>query len=433
MKISKLEVFVVCVYLFLELASFIGLAFPVRIVGQNLLNHRLWAIMALILFLLRDPGIFLRKSMFIVYLYFLIYFLLHSLGHYDLQAGRSSRFALFANQHFPLLVAVAFSERFFYEQDKANIRLFLRVAIIALVVASVASIAVTIRYPQAVRGNEIAYIRGDDSLYRRLGLGGYDLFTGLPFLLPLLVYNFKHQLNMTLRSRWYWLLLIFVFVTCVYTGAIVAPLFMGVVLLFLGFLGRRRFSANRWLIMTILLLFFIIPGRFWGGLIFSVGDVIKNREVRTKVYDLGIFLSEGSGIEETGEWESSTNLMETRLARAPRSIETFLKSPLIGVGELEDDLAAIEHLFWLGMLAQFGILGAFPLVWLFIYTIRRNLARFDEEYKYYYLVAVLGYIGLGFIKVTGGWLMYLMIFFLVPNMLYYYGTKAQEHNLVTTE
>jgi len=317
------------------------------------------------------------------------------------------------------LFAVALGERFRNQGDSKEMRILLRVALAALFVASLASIIVTILYPQAVRGNELAFIRSDESIYRKLGLGGYDLFTGLPFILPLLVFQYKSKLMPTLRKKWFWAILIVVYTYCVYKGAIVAPFFMAVILLFLAVLGRRRFSYNKWPILGLLLLVAITPGRFWGGMLNSIGQAIPNNEIQAKVYDLGTLLNEGASFEDSSDWERSTNRIEGRLTRVTTSLQVFARSPLIGVGSLQGGLGAIEHVFWFALFAQFGILGAFSLIWLFVYSIRRNLSRFDEEYKYYYLVSVLGFIALGFAKVIGGWFMYVMIFFIVPNMCYF--------------
>lgn len=429
MRLKRLEILIVCIFLFLELASFIGLAFPLRVFGQNVLNHRLWAYLVMAMILLKDYRVFATKSMLIVYLYFLIYLFMYAVGHYDLTSHSNNVFDV-VNRFIPLSIIVAFSERYNYKSGPKDMRLFLRVSIFALAIASLASILVTIRYPQAVRGTEYAFINEDEIIYRRLGLGGYDLFSGLPFLLPLLVYHFKSKIIKTMKDKLFWILLIIVFTVCVYTGTIVAPIFLAFVLLFLAILGRRRFSINRWLIITLLFIVLITPGRFWGGILFSIGDSVKNTEIRSKIYDLGTLFSEGTDLGDVRALETSENQMETRLARAPTAIQTFLVNPIIGVGEFRRGVGAIQHMFWLSLFAQFGIIGAFPLIWLLYYSIRRNLARFDQEYKYYYLVSVLGFIALGFIKVIGGWFMYLMIFFIVPNM-YYYNNKSPQQNSPT--
>lgn len=423
MRIKNVELIIFGLFIFLEILSFISIAIPVRFAGQNVLNYRLWANLLLIIIIFTDSKILVSKSTMIVYLYLSIFLILETMGHYDLQGNRTTRLYWISQQHIPLLVSVVLSERFYKDGDSFELRMLLRIAIFAYIIASIASMYATYRFPQAVRGNAVSYYSIDQSIYRKFGLGGLDFFSGLPFLIPVLVYRYKKATNSTSFTRLFWLATIILVTVCIYTGAIVAPILVTVVMLFLSLMGRKRFRSNVSLLVLLAMVLLIIPKSFIGSNMYGFSKSIHNTEISRKVSDLGLFISEGVDV---GDIESggTENSIEGRFLRAPANIRVFFRNPFIGTGKLDQGMEGNEHIFWLNLFAQFGIVGAFPLIWLYYYNIRRNLAKYDDEYRYYYLVSITGFIALGFMKVLLGWFMYLVAFFIVPNMYYFEKRKA---------
>ena len=414
MPFKKFEIWVICIFLVINIASFISYMFEFRIMGQNVLNIRVWAYLMLIVFLFTDRRLFVSKSMIIMYSYFLIYLFFEFVGHYDLQAGRPSRYAWLIGQWY-LLIVIALAERIHRSEDISAIKIFLRVIVITIFIASIASIVTTIRFPHAVRGAAIAWLADETSIYRKFGLGNLDMFSGLPFSLAVFVFQYKQTRRTSLMQSLGWILLIGTVVFCVYRGAIVAPILVSIVIVFFAILGRERFKTNRILIMTIILVLMLIPRSSIGDTFIRVSQQIQNREIRTKFSDIGTALTSGMDLDVK---ETSMTTVEGRFSRIPMAIDLFLQSPIIGIGKHNSVTGAVEHVFWFNLLAQFGIIGALPFIWLLFFQIKRNLPKYSEEYAYYYLVTMIAFISLGFIKVLTGWVMFLIIFVFVPNMYY---------------
>lgn len=421
MRWRNIELFVVCFFLVTTIAEFVRIAFAVRLLGMNIMHPRLWQYFVLFVILISDSKVYFSKSMRIMYVWTFIYVMMGLAGHY-----MPDRYQMLGTSPIRLLptgwaVVVVLVEHYLKPEKINDLRIVIKVTWIAYIVACLTSVYVIIRFPGAVRGTEEAFFREDMGIYRGLGMGGYGFFSAIPFLIPVVMYYFKHSNLIKLRSSFPVLVVIALFMYVSYSAQIVAPFIVSVFILIVSSLGRRRMRAS---IATLVLMFImvaVIPSEIIGNGLVSLSESIANKNMSTKIHDMGVSYITGVDIVEADE--SSGNAVEHRASRVMLNMNQFMSSPLIGAGVPGD-----THLFWLNLLAQYGLMGAFPVLWLFLVQFR-IIKRFDEEYKFYYLVSVIAFVVMLSIKAIGGYHYMLSMMLMVPGSYY----LAHEHKQPSSE
>jgi len=239
---------------------------------------------------------------------------------------------------------------------------------------------------------------------------GYVFISSLPFLIPILFYFYRHSLQKNKRQALFFLFLIVLFLYTSYRGVIIAPFIIAVAVFLLSALGRGRFRSNIIIMLILVTIFALLPNSFIGGTLIDLSEVVPNRDMSQKFRDMGV--SYITGLEIVSSAEGSGNTVEHRASRVAVNIEQFMKYPILGAGTPGN-----PHLFWLNQLAHFGLVGFFPLVWL-ILTLVSYMRRFDDEFKFYYLLCVLAYVVLLMVKASGGYHFLLAVFFIAPGSYY---------------
>ncbi len=90
----------------------------------------------------------------------------------------------------------------------------------------------------------------------------------------------------------------------------------------------------------------------------------------------------------------------------------FVKSPIIGTGKEGN-----AHLFWLNILAQFGLVGLLPLIFIIWLQSKKNTKFLSEDILFTYYLSIASFIMLGLMKALGGYPMYLTLFFIIPGKI----------------
>ena len=411
MKFKNIETIFVSIFLLMTIAEFIPFAFSIRLLGMNLLNHRFWASVVVATLFISDRKIFLSKPMIVVYLYFGIYFLMESIGHYDLQGNRIGRFSWISTQHYPLAVAILLRERFMQPHMRGQLKVMMKVAFFAFLLASVTSILVIYRHPSAVRGTEISFFREDQGTFRMLGMGGYGFFSSLPFIVPIIIYRIKHTVTSSSSQTLFSTVQLLVVSLASYMAVLIAPMLLLFTALAFSWLGRKRATANLTLISILILIFLLIPKVFVGQFFMSISDNVSNTEIKRKLSDIGTTFIEGMEFVDSESQAETT--VEQRASRVSINLKAFFRSPFIGAGVQGD-----AHLYWLNLLAQFGLLGALPMFWLTYQHIKRVYFLLSEECRFYFLLSMLTFISLGLVKTITSFLTFITVFFVVPGMFY---------------
>lgn len=215
-------------------------------------------------------------------------------------------------------------------------------------------------------------------LYHLLGVGGFEFFTGLGCVFPMLVY---YRMTAS-RRRTMTVLLVLVLLGLLFAGYTLAIVFTGLglfVLLVYSFV-RLRGPELKALIRICLLLLLVI------ALFLSLGHAFhlyQSQLYLMKIVDvariaadrvLGIELKVYSppGLHESLVEMGSSS--EERLELYSRSIRTFLDHPLTGVGSRVNtgDFSQVGgHSTWLDYLAMYGLLWFAPFLLLYALLFRR--------------------------------------------------------------
>ena len=410
MRWRDIELLVVCTFLMLAIAEFIQVEVQIRIFGPNLLHPRIWQYAVIFVIMVSNPQAFTSKTMVIIYIYTIFYVLMGLVGYY-----LPERYEIAGKSPYRLVplgwaVIVLMREHYFRQEKLADLRIVLKVAWFAFILACLTSLFVIIRNPGAVRGTEVTFIEEDVRSFRGSGLGGYGFFSSLPFLIPIIFYYLKNHLTYRKGKTLSLFVLLGLFLYTSYKGVIIAPFLIAITTIILSALGRRRFRSSLAIVILIVLTFTLMPKNVIGGALIDISEVVPNRDMSTKFRDLGVSYITGLEIVESAE--GSSNTVEHRASRIATNLDQFRKYPLLGAG-----VQGNPHLFWLNQLAHFGLIGIFPLIWLLV-VLFGYIKKFDDEYKFYYFLSFLSYVFLLFIKANGGYHFMLAVFFIAPGSYY---------------
>ena len=408
MKISKFEIIIISIALVLSIIESISFAFAIRIVGQNALNARLWQYIIVALLLVSDKSLLNKKSMIILYVYSLVYFVLEYVGHYDLQSDRVSRYVWMYYQHFSLGLCILLREYVLNRKSNQVKGTIVNVIILSYMIAFILNIIAVLANPYAVRGFVSKANGLTSQSYRSQGLAGYGFASSVPFIIPIAVYKLKRAKGASnYLRRIFWILFISIAIVSSYLSVYIAPLILSVVLLFLALLGRRRLRVNSVVVVVLLIAYVVTPKGIIGDLLRDTGVKLNNFEIERKFEDLAEVVEGGMVIEEG---IATANSIEGRASRIDLNINRFFKSPLIGQGTSSEG----EHIYWLNLLAQYGVIGTVPLLMLIIYSWRRDFSYLSDDYKFFYFLSIFGFIALGFMKAVQGVHMFMIPFLLAP-------------------
>ncbi len=411
MSIRKFELLIAYIIILLAFANFIPEYYAIRIAGQNILNIRVWVFIFFLISIFFDPSSMFTTTMRWVYIYIGIYLLLEYLGHYDLWGlGRRSRFAWLRDQHLPLAISVLLIEKYSNPSRRDDLKKIINFSYLVIFALCITSIIIIYRNPGVVRGTEEQFSYEEINKVRKFGLGDFGLLSALPFLIPLLVYQYKIKLAESKKIPFINILPIIIITLCSYMAVIVAPFLILIIVLSLAILGRRRLKSNVVILCIILGLFFVTPKRIIGNIFYGFSDIVSNKEMSTKLNEIGIAFTEGIELV-TYEYEASTGI-EGRAARIKYNLLDFVKSPIIGTGKQGN-----AHLFWLNMLAQFGLMGILPLIYIIWLQIKKNAKSLSEDILFTYYLSMASFIVLGLLKAIGGYPMYLITFFIIPGKI----------------
>lgn len=421
-KFKNIECIIICIFIIIMCLQFLQVQFNIRFMGYNLLNHRLWAYLVIMIIVINDYKILLSPPVIYCYILLLIFFTMNYLGYYDLQGVYNRRYYVMEDQLLPLITAILLGEHLLNKEHLLELRIIIIVGLISYIIESLLSISIIQRFPDAVRGTELQFTREAMSLYERRGLGNYSIVSSLPFLIPPLVYYINIKNKVFKRKQYLWILILFIIIFYSFKAVLFAPFLIGMIALILSFMGRIRVVGNLRFIIIIPILLLFIPRMWIGSFFYSLSDKTTNIEYKQKLNDLGLSVIEG--IEISSEVESSTNVIESRASRIPLTLDAFAKSPLIGNGKVVN-----SHVYWFNFLGQFGLIGFIPLFLVLYNYIKRMLFKFHTDAKFFCILIILSFIILGSIKALSGFPIFVLALFFGPAMIYY-AFMLDEYNYI---
>lgn len=360
---------------------------------------------------LLQPRVLLSKSSLYIYFWAFLYALFMFMGIYDID------YRFFLSEILYVFLAISIYTYFISVGDYKGLARVILFTLIFIVITNITSIIGLDKFPMAARDlGGILAIEGQFSLielYRKMGIASYGFFTGLSFTTLVIVYQIKNNKG---KIRFLFIILLALIFWGLIKAQITAPLLLGTIGIIIGFGVTKEFKYSIIIVFFILLIFVLIPKSYISDIIVASANLFGGTTLHNHLIDISNAIDEGIMMGDTH--------VSYRANRIPFLLEEFSKSPIIGGGE------STGHVFWLDRLSMFGLIGIIPWILILISQIKLNLKILSNDYKFYYLVSMLLFVSLGFMKNMDGREMMIIVFFLIPGIYYLkYLKKTQAHHI----
>lgn len=262
-----------------------------------------------------------------------------------------------------------------------------------------------------VTGGDTYFIRriSDDmdhiNFYRLLGLADYSLTHAIVFMAPVFVYLLKSSEHV--MGKLIGLVLLCTSFILIYFGGATTPMLLFFFSLVLSFIVSSKRNNKDNLIVLTLSLLFVVPivnkTMLLSLLSFIAFSLPFGSPFSRKVIDF-----ENSLIHESAEGD-----VGTRLSLYADSWDTFFSHPLFGT--LNGDLIG-GHAYFADLLAALGIFGAGFLFYYLYSVFKYTYSVIPLKSKPYYLLGMLLFVILGFVKNLSGNDFFIIPFIYLPLM-----------------
>ncbi|MDY0151907.1 MAG: hypothetical protein RBS43_06495 [Candidatus Cloacimonas sp.] len=407
---SKIILFTATMSLFTTILKVVSLNISYSIMGLNFLSIELWVGLFFLSVAVLYPVVYTSTRLGWFYLYIFYTFIV------SLSSGGSSSLITTYQVTSDLGCALVLYVVFFETGNLKTIPRVVYAALFFIMISCVLNVFGLVRNPFAAR----AIVGGSEGLgmasaYQRMGISGYGFFSGIPPLIPVLVYSYRKAQNVAQKLQFG--VLIGLLMASVFFGSLTAPLLLAIIGLILAILGVKRLKRGYSIVaisMLVLVLLFFNPQQLISSALNRLADFAPTRDVEIRVRDVAGAVS---GDFEATSTSTEGNSAESRFQRVFWNLEGFSKNPLFGISRAEMPYGSF-HLFWLFRLATTGIIGTLPLLGIFFSMTLTNRRKFSASFNYYYLISMFLFFSMGLVKVIGGWFVYGVIYFIVPSIYY---------------
>ncbi len=326
----------------------------------------------------------------IIFLNVIIFYLIYKSTHVN--ADLAQRYIIDLRDIF---IATSVFSYFYKSKDIQGLSILLKFLLAFIVISAITSIIGFYMHPNSIRYNPAFSSVALGNFYQKLGIQGYDFFYGLSFASPVIFYKFKQLFNKKFfLGSFCFAIFLFSFVKANYATAFLFT----VVGLFFVLIGQTNFQKNKKLIITIAIIMFILPNTFYNTILDNINNLINPAStLHNRLSDLSLTIE---GEEETHG--------EKRLERIPFLLEEINNNFFFGGGE------STGHVYWLDLFSIFGVFVLISYTSIFFFFIRYALKILPDNYKYYYLISIIFFIANGFVKNSGGYIVFYSVFLIMP-------------------
>jgi len=313
--------------------------------------------------------------------------------------------------YYPLFIAILVYFHYINKKDYYTLGRICKRALILSLFGVVYSFFVFREYPRAMIEYVIGEVRGTLILvekYKSLGLLGYGFFNALCSIFPVFIYMIKKTNIYISKKIWWFLLALISWITITLTNT-TAFLLFSTIFVIVAWILRPDYKKDIYILIALLLVVIIIPSSFTAQIFYRSSEYFPESKIGKNLYDAGLTI-ENPDID----YYSSTQHAGMRLGRIPLLWRSFLSDPFIGGGYNS------EHVAWLDMLSMFGLLGFLPWLWFVIDNYKRNLKIIYPTYIPYYMLCVIAFVAMGFLKNTGGAHIWIFWFLIAPGACFIY-------------
>lgn len=390
-------------------------------------SHHVWTLIWGLSLILFAPKVFAEKIMIYVLIYGLFLSLMFTVFWINIDDWNKK---MLITEYYQVALGVSV---FAYFKNTGNIISFAKVtkwSLIFLLITAIMTIISSIIDPLYARKIVSSSAIIQESSRRailsiqRFGGGGYGTGAAFMSLFPLLIYYFKFNHNKTITKKQ-----IVIYCTVIFFALIGLQIFTYIFLSTLfGILAFFGFKKIRKSLIISIILFTItlsIPNYIYVNTLLSLSNLFeKQTDIKYKLNDLAIFIELGA------DFNAESTGTGGRVQRYNQLLESFIKSPIIGVFFNSDNNAygyfnyqtkvQVEgtHLHWMNKITTTGIVGLLFFSFILYYHTKNNLRFCNEEYKFFFLLASFSIISCGFFKTLVGREVWYTFFIIVPGMQY---------------
>lgn len=337
-----------------------------------------------------------NKYMYIIYFWIFINFIYMVIG-YDKQIN-----LYFLNYVRLMITSVLFV---YYSKNKEykTMNIILIYSISILIVVNLITIIANICYPNLSR----VLSTGIKLKMNTYGIGSYQHVYAIILLLIVSILSInkekilkKHNVERII----YVLFIITSLIMVIITEFAIAIILLGIGLL-LGIIIKYN-NKRILIIFGIISIVIIIFQRPLGKLLIDISDSIKSYNMSMRVKDIGIMLNE-QNIENTID-------LNIRVEMYTKSLDEFIKSPIIGKGNVETG----KHSTLLDSMAKYGIIGCIPFILMLYTLIIGSMNSIQNKYnKKLYGICIIIFLILMLVNTTMFVAIYYTLFVLIPIFL----------------
>ena len=345
--------------------------------------------------------ILFNKAILFVYIYAIIFTVFMLLGQDEPQPVWK-----FFIHSLWLFMAIFMYTYFVEVKDYKGLAYVVTFALLFIAFTLITSIIGLFKYPMAARelSGELSrtYQYRLIEFYNKKGIASYDFFTGLAFCLPVLIVRMKMYWATKSRQLAVLGLIILTFYG-LFQAKFGAPFLQAIVGSAITMLGLKNAKKSIFVLLLLVVLIFFTSG-FLSEIFKNIADSMDSELLKSRIMDVSVALKKGL-------YGSSTHLSD-RADRIPFLFNQILKHNWMGGGE------NTNHVFWLDTISQYGLIGIFPWILITTNQIVKNIKMFDESYRFYYLLSMVLFISLGFMKNLIGDSIAAFVFFVIPGIYY---------------
>ena len=162
----------------------------------------------------------------------------------------------------------------------------------------------------------------------------------------------------------------------------------------------------------------IVPKSIYVDTMYIFANLFENSsELNYKFNDFATFIDTGAELDDPSTGSGG------RAARYPELLNTFIENPLLGIYFLSDiNSSSYEgagaHLHWMNKLTVTGVIGFLLFIRIPYYHLKRYLRFYDDEYRFYFILASLAILSYGLIKAISGRDAWYVLFIVLPGLYY---------------
>lgn len=234
------------------------------------------------------------------------------------------------------------------------------------------------------------------------GVASYGLIHSLPFAFPLLVCNLKEARNTLHKVLYIGIIAVLYFM--IMKSYFATSLILSTFSILIALMLSKNSQIN--LLIGIIALPMILL--FWNDefaveVLTGISQMFEHTAIQAKITD----------IIQSIDLQAAEGQLKGRMDLYSISWNTFFANPLFG----NPDVGAIGgHAYLVDRLAHYGLIGTIPLVVFLFSMLAKIYTVIPKRKKVYYILGLLTFICLNFVKNLGGSEMYIFLFIILPGL-----------------